>query len=588
MSNTAVPDLLSRAVDRHRAGDAAAAEAFYRQVLAEAPDQPDALHLLGLVLLAKGNADEALELVRKAVALAPANADYHVTLGTAEQALGWLDEAAASYRRALAANPRVEGAHNNLGTVLRELSDNEAAVSAFRQACEITPQAPEVWTNYGMTLKESGRLEDAEAAIRRALAIDPHWADAHSELGSLRMKQNRTDEAIAAYRTAVAINPDDARAHDDLGWALLAKLAPYQPPPTDALVHAKKAVELDGNRWTAWENLGNALSRLDHYGDAVRAFGRSRSILRRPGGGNERHPTFRGTSRAKLTHDIEQIQYLIEHRRIGVEGPELLAAYRSALDRLPAPPPDSHVSEIDAGMRELIGATYNRLWNVADAPEISSGAIGRLDRAAIERDYLGREPGITWVDGLLTQEALASLRRFCLESTVWFDCFYRNNYLGAFAEDGFMCPLLWQIGRELPQRLPGIFGSHTLRKVWAFKYGDEIKGIESHADFAAINVNFWITPDEANSDPASGGLVLWDKEAPAEWDFATFNYDQQAMDDFISASEAITHTVPYRCNRAVIFNSDLIHRTDDIHFHPGYENRRINVTFLYGVREGRM
>jgi hypothetical protein len=46
--------------------------------------------------------------------------------------------------------------------------------------------------------------------------------------------------------------------------------------------------------------------------------------------------------------------------------------------------------------------------------------------------------------------------------------------------------------------------------------------------------------------------------------------------------------VPHRCNRAVIFNSDLIHRTDDIRFRPGYENRRINVTFLYGVREGRV
>jgi hypothetical protein len=43
-------------------------------------------------------------------------------------------------------------------------------------------------------------------------------------------------------------------------------------------------------------------------------------------------------------------------------------------------------------------------------------------------------------------------------------------------------------------------------------------------------------------------------------------------------------TIPYRQNRAVIFNSDLFHETDRISFRGGYENRRINVTLLYGKR----
>ena len=44
-------------------------------------------------------------------------------------------------------------------------------------------------------------------------------------------------------------------------------------------------------------------------------------------------------------------------------------------------------------------------------------------------------------------------------------------------------------------------------------------------------------------------------------------------------------TVPYRANRAVIFDSDLFHETDVISFKPGYENRRINVTLLFGRRQ---
>ena len=43
--------------------------------------------------------------------------------------------------------------------------------------------------------------------------------------------------------------------------------------------------------------------------------------------------------------------------------------------------------------------------------------------------------------------------------------------------------------------------------------------------------------------------------------------------------------VPYRANRAVIFDSDLFHETDRIAFKEGYLNRRINITMLFGRRE---
>ena len=33
-----------------------------------------------------------------------------------------------------------------------------------------------------------------------------------------------------------------------------------------------------------------------------------------------------------------------------------------------------------------------------------------------------------------------------------------------------------------------------------------------------------------------------------------------------------------------MFNSDLYHETAPLDFHEGYENRRINVTMLYGRR----
>ena len=108
-------------------------------------------------------------------------------------------------------------------------------------------------------------------------------------------------------------------------------------------------------------------------------------------------------------------------------------------------------------------------------------------------------------------------------------------------------------------------------------------GINVHADFARVNLNFWITPDDANLDPASGGLVVYDVPAPPSWGFEEYNTDQESIYAFLEKSGAGRRTIPYKCNRAVLFNSRLFHETDRMRFKAGYENRRINITYLFGV-----
>jgi hypothetical protein len=84
-------------------------------------------------------------------------------------------------------------------------------------------------------------------------------------------------------------------------------------------------------------------------------------------------------------------------------------------------------------------------------------------------------------------------------------------------------------------------------------------------------------------------MRIWDVEAPAEWGPEDFNTADPAtkerIDAYLQSSGARELVVPHRQNRVVIFNSDLFHRTDDIRFRDGFENRRINVTMLYGRRE---
>jgi hypothetical protein len=88
-------------------------------------------------------------------------------------------------------------------------------------------------------------------------------------------------------------------------------------------------------------------------------------------------------------------------------------------------------------------------------------------------------------------------------------------------------------------------------------------------------------------DPENSGLIVHNVEAPLDWDFKTYNQDTATMQALLQQEGARSIKIPYRENRVLIFNSDLFHATSPFKFRTGYENRRINITMLYGERENQ-
>ncbi len=233
-----------------------------------------------------------------------------------------------------------------------------------------------------------------------------------------------------------------------------------------------------------------------------------------------------------------------------------------------------------------IAPSFTRILFCVPPPRLDRGALNpSLDVASIEARYHAKQPEVTFIDGLLNQEALDALRRFCWDATIWKKD-YENGYSGAFLGDGFASPLLFQVAEELRLKFPRIFRHHRLTQAWAFKHDSTRRGLNIHADAAAVNVNFWITPDEANLNPKTGGLVVYDKEAPRGWNFKDYNSDRNKPKILAWLKEvgAQAIKIPYQANRAVVFNSDLFHESDDISFKDDYLSRRINITLLYGYR----
>jgi len=287
-----------------------------------------------------------------------------------------------------------------------------------------------------------------------------------------------------------------------------------------------------------------------------------------------------------MNHDIEQFRYLAS---LGPETGHFLAlakVYEAVDTEIEWPNDDEIVIPLSDDHRQRLGDTYNRPIHLLEAPGVTGSTLsGNLDVEKITANYLSHASGMTYFDDLLSSDALASLRRFMLSSMIWFDFTYRGGYLGAMLKDGLACPLLLQIADDLRQTFPDIFKNHQLTQLWAYKYDSRLTGIEVHADAAAINVNFWITPDTANLNSSSGGLVVYDVEAPLDWNFKAYNSNSKRIRKYLADRGSGKIVVPYGENRIVLFNSSLFHETDTMDFKLGYENRRINLTMLFGRRE---
>ena len=577
---------LAKALAAHEAGRLDEAERLYRIVLDADPASVPARHYLGVVALQRGDPAAAQRLIEAALADKPADPAILANLGLALLERAAFAEAASRLREAVRLDDSNGDAWLNLGLAEQGQDRVGHAAQAFERALVCRPDSVAALAALVRALVAGDRADEAEARVRQAPASLSRRAEVRLAFAEALAGGNRRADAAAAFEALVADEPASVA-----GWLGLSAVRRRLDDPVSAQAAAERACELAPADPATHRQLGLALKEQGRLADACAHFERYLELARRPDAPVDvRQPTYARTSAAKLRHDAEQIDYLRARDDLPERFDAVAADYRAVLARVPATVGD-RVFLLPPDVARRFRPHYNRLHLRRAAGRCDGGAVSpRLDRAAIERDYRSRAPGITWVDDLLTDEALARLRRFCLESTIWFDFNHNNGYLGAYLEEGFFCPLLLQIADELRAALPAIFGDHPLMQMWAYKYGQRVEGIDMHADFAAVNVNFWLTPTQANLDTAHGGLVVWDVEAPPAQTFEQYNSSEPAAQArirrFLDDAGATPVTVPYRANRAVIFNSDLFHKTDTIRFRPGYENRRINVTMLFGRREG--
>ena len=130
--------MLEDAVAHHQKGDIDTAEKDYKAILEIEPENPDALHLFGVINAQRGNIDDAIALYRHAIRISPRLFAAYNNLGIALGSLGKYQEAAESFHHAIEISPNDESYHN-LGNCHYYLKQYKEAISYYEKSLAINP-----------------------------------------------------------------------------------------------------------------------------------------------------------------------------------------------------------------------------------------------------------------------------------------------------------------------------------------------------------------------------------------------------------------------------------------------------------------
>lgn len=237
------------AVALRAGGNLVTAEAILQEVLQIEPNQPDALHWLGVIACESKMYDVAVDLISHAIAVEPDAQKYH-NLGVAYKNLDKPQNAINCYMQSLTLKPDYTTAHQSLGVAYNDLGKTEDAVRHFQLASNTEGPSAKLYFQIGVAFQSASHNRAAEDCYRKVLALDPNHVAANNNLGMM-LRDRRDDEgAKAYYRKAIELKNDYAEAHNNLAGLLME-----QGDTDGAIASYRKALSLNPTFTQASNNL---------------------------------------------------------------------------------------------------------------------------------------------------------------------------------------------------------------------------------------------------------------------------------------------------------------------------------------------
>jgi len=269
-SPESIPQIFDAACRAFHAGQHDEALALCRTVLAAQPDHSDALHLVSVIELQRGNPAAAYEHLQRALSIRE-DVRYLQAMALAMQNLRRFDEAETVWRRIIALQPGLASAYCDLGLVLmRKPGARPEAAAMLRRAIELKPDFPEALCNLGGMLCDDGHTGEAEQILRRAVELRPDMAAGYCNLGLLLLRTGRYPESITTLRRALELDPDSPETLVNLGGVLRED---WQLGEAEKVL--RQVIALRPDMSNAHANLGNVFKSSSRLDEAIACYRRA-------------------------------------------------------------------------------------------------------------------------------------------------------------------------------------------------------------------------------------------------------------------------------------------------------------------------
>ena len=323
MVKMTINQALLKAVEAYKSGDVVSAKKLFSKIIGIEPNQTDANHNMGLILVKSGNVEDAIPFFKTALEanfsatqywfsyidalfnlgrytessellavaktkgckgkafddLEKSHSSVEVKLGISVERLlklidqGELAKVLEISKKLLKEKPNSLSLLNVVSLANEKSGNFEAAVKNYKQVLKIAPDNAEAYNNMGNALKDQGKLEEAIEAYHKSLAIEPDNAEAHYNMGIALKEQGKLEEAIAAYTTALAIKPDYIEAYNNMGGTLQK-----QGKLEKAIKAYNKALAIKPDYTEAYSNMGVALKDQGKLEESIGAFNKALAI----------------------------------------------------------------------------------------------------------------------------------------------------------------------------------------------------------------------------------------------------------------------------------------------------------------------
>ena len=291
----------NEALRQHQAGDLAAAEKAYRQLIEADPEHGYGLHYLGLILRQRGQEREAIELMQRASLTPQADAALMNNLGSMLCDANRREESIAVFARGVELEPDNLIVRLNLAGMLLEYARPEQARVHYQVILERESDNPQALIGMGRALLALAEVDEAIVFLRKAIQTAPQNSDAHIHLARALIEADRLNEAFEIATQAQVLAPRSTKAMLCLGsvqmtmerydlaektFRKLLKWIPNDPHCYGELIHAlvdakreAQALEVCDEAFkvipdfaTGYANQGNALKQLGRLEEAVQAY----------------------------------------------------------------------------------------------------------------------------------------------------------------------------------------------------------------------------------------------------------------------------------------------------------------------------